>query len=167
MKVPQTTIATLMGTVVAIACGIAVLRYASPFLSDVTLLIVLSSLLTSIVGSIHGRHRTAWLGFAVFGCGFAVAAWGYSVHEALSNQPDAVRTSPTMTIPHTPLTGLLDTLYPIVHHAPPDGVVGNLRIKAISSGVVYASFHWLGHALACFLFGCAGSFVAIIKTGDS
>jgi len=95
-----------------------------------------------------------------------MAAWAYAVHEALSNQPASVRTSPTMTIPHTPLTGILDILYPIVHHAPPDGVMGNLRIKAISSGVVYASFHWVGHALACLVFGCVGSLVAIVMATE-
>jgi hypothetical protein len=161
MKRSQTTVAALMGLVLASASGMAVLRSASPFWSDVSVVVVTFLILNAIVGAIKGRHRTAWLGFAVFGCGFAIAAWGFAIHEAVSNEPATVRTVPSQTIPYTPLTPHLDTLYPVVHSAPPDGAVNGVRVRAIRSGVVYASFQWVGHALACLLSGCVGSIVAL------
>jgi hypothetical protein len=151
-----------MGLVFACACGLAVLRCASPFWSEVSAVAVTLVLLTATVGAVKGRHRTAWLGFAVFGCGTAVAAWAFAIHEAVSNEPASVRTVPSMTIPHTPLTDLLDTLYPVLHYAPPGGAVNGVRVRAIRSGVVYASFQWVGHAVACLLSGCLGSVVAVV-----
>ena len=83
-------------------------------------------------------NRAAWLGFAVFGWGAALVAFAFARHEAVSNEPATVRTIPTQTIPRTPLSDLLDTLYPIVHHAAPAGFVEGAQVQAIRSGVVYA-----------------------------
>jgi hypothetical protein len=162
MNRPQTTLAALMGLVFACACGIAVLRNASPFWSDASAVVVTLVLLTATVGAIKGRHRTAWLGFAVFGWGSAVVAWGFAIHEAVSNEPASVRSWPSMTVPNTPLTDLLRTLYPVVHSHPPDGWANGVKIRAVTSGVVYASFQWVGHAVACLLAGCLGSIVAAV-----
>jgi hypothetical protein len=162
MRPPRITIGALMRLVVACGCGMAVLRYASPLWSDVTFGGTLLVLLTAVVAAVKGRHRTAWLGFAVFGWGAAIVLWGFAMHEAVSNEQATVRSMPSMTIPYTPLTGLLETLYPIVHYAPPNGAIKGVVVRAIPSGVVHASFQWIGHAMACLLFGCVGAITAII-----
>jgi hypothetical protein len=156
------TLVGLMGLILASACGLAVLRYASPFWFEVVAGLTLFVFLTAAVGAIQGGHRAAWLGFAVFGWGSAIVAFAFALHDAVSNQPATVRSIPTHTMPRTPLTDLLDTLYPTVHYAPPAGAVNGVQIQAIRSGVVYASFHWIGHDLACLVCACIGAVVAAI-----
>ena len=167
MSRPQITIAGLMGLIFATACAISALRYSSPFWFDVVAGVTLFVLLTAIVGAIKGRYRTVWLGFAVFGWGFAIAAWGLAMHEAVSNEPANVRTWPTQTIPQTPLTDVLAALYPELHYSPPRGFTNGVEVPAIRMGVVYASYQWTGHALACLLCGCVGAVVALIAEGRS
>jgi hypothetical protein len=167
MTRPKITIAALMGLVFATACAIAVLRYSSPFWFGIVVGVTVFVLLTSIVGAIKGRFRTACLGFAVFGWGSAIVAWGFAMHDAVSNEPYSVRTRPTQTVPQTPLTDLLGTFYADLHHAPPRGVANGVPAPAVRFGVVYAAYQWTGHALACLLFGCSGAIVAlIIEAGE-
>ncbi|HEV3122345.1 MAG TPA: hypothetical protein VGY53_10595, partial [Isosphaeraceae bacterium] len=86
--------------------------------------------------AIKGRYRTAWFGFAVFAWGSATVLSAFAMHEAASNQPASVRAMPTQTIPYTPLTDLLDTLYPVLHYDPPAGSVNGVPVRAIRTGVV-------------------------------
>jgi hypothetical protein len=158
------TLVSLMGLILGSACGLAVLRYASPFWFKVVAGLTLFVFLTATVGAIQGQRgdRAAWLGFAVFGWGAAIVAFAFAQYEAVSNPPATVQSIPTQTIPRTPLTDLLDTLYPIVHHAPPAGFVEGVHVEGIQSGVVYASFQWIGHDLACLVCACIGAIVAVI-----
>ena len=164
----QISIARLMSVVALCALGLASVRYASPGFSDFVAAVTALTLLTATIGAFKGRSRTAWLGFATFGWGFALLAWGFAMHEAVSNVPARSRTIPPMTIsippmaiPITPLTAYLDELYPVVHHAPPRGMVNGTVVKAWPAGGIYASFQWIGHSLACLLFGLIGSAVAV------
>jgi hypothetical protein len=64
----------LMGIV--LACGLAFAAIRSPTFQavSVTFTVALTILLASIVGSIFGRHRVFWIGFAIFGWGYAILA---------------------------------------------------------------------------------------------
>ncbi len=144
----QISIAALMGLVLMCACGLAALRYPLPILADVFTGVTVFALLTATLGAIKGRSRAAWLGFAVFGWGFAALSWACAMHEAVSNEPARGHGFPTtMSVPLTPLTRWLDSPY-LVMHQWSDGT--------------YTSFQWIGHALACLLVGLIGSGLGVV-----
>jgi hypothetical protein len=116
----------LSGLIVGVlACGfgLAALRNASPTWAGTMLLLTLGLLAVAVLGVIYRRdeRRAWWLGFALFGWGFAALAL------APWSKPEAL-----------PSTGLLDRLYLRVsptrvvametYAPPPDGRIGDALV---------------------------------------
>ncbi|HEV3120252.1 MAG TPA: hypothetical protein VGY53_00045, partial [Isosphaeraceae bacterium] len=74
MRAPRFSIAGLMGLVLATSLGLAALRYASPTLAGVVLMVTCSALALAVVGvACRGEaERAWWLGFALFGWGYLI-----------------------------------------------------------------------------------------------
>jgi MFS family permease len=64
----------LMAMILICGLGFAALRSPSALGASATFTSVLTALLISILGVLYGRHRTFWLGFVVFGWGYALLA---------------------------------------------------------------------------------------------
>ena len=96
---PRVSLSGLIGCVLVCGLGLAALRNASPTWAGSILLLTLGLLAVAVLGVIYCREerRAWWLGFALFGWGFAalvLAPW---------SKPEAL-----------PSTMLLDRLYPRV-----------------------------------------------------
>ena len=70
------SIRTLMAFIVASAVGLAALRNANDLWAGMMLLFALASVGVAVLGASHmsGQERAWWMGFAVFGGGYLVAA---------------------------------------------------------------------------------------------
>jgi hypothetical protein len=64
----------LMGIVLACGLGFAAIKSPTFQVVSVTFTVALTILLASIVGAIFGRYRAFWIGFAIFGWGYAILA---------------------------------------------------------------------------------------------
>src|SRR5262249_24755301 len=78
MAVSRFTIAGLMGMVVVAAVGAGALRMASYLWADALLSLDLLLFGAAALAATlrRGRSRAAWLGFAIFGWGYLVLAFG-------------------------------------------------------------------------------------------
>ena len=157
------SIAGLMAFVLIIALGLASVRYASKLWEDIAALSALLVLSTATVAAWRGRSSAAWAGFATFGWSAAVLLWGAAMLDA-ANQPRAT-VGGIPAVPATPLTGLLEALYPYLHHAPPAGEIVGVPVPAIRAGFVYAYYQRVGHIVACLLFGLLGAVVGRVVAG--
>ena len=96
---PRVSLSGLIVGVLACGLGLAALRNASPTWAGSILLLTLGLLAVAVIGVVHRREerRAWWLGFALFGWGFAalvLAPW---------SKPEAL-----------PFSMLVDRLYPRV-----------------------------------------------------
>ncbi len=87
------SVRTLMVLIVGAAAGLAALRDASEIWAGIMLTLVLSILGTAIFGAIYkrGRRRADWLGFAVFGWGYFMLAFGPGFSTELGNRLPSTR----------------------------------------------------------------------------
>jgi hypothetical protein len=77
-----------MRVVVITGVGLAALRDASEMWAGIVLTLVLLILGTAVFGAIYsrGRRRAGWLGFAVFGWGYFMLAFGPGFSSELGNR---------------------------------------------------------------------------------
>ena len=82
-----------IGVVVITAVGLAALRDASEIWAGIMLTLVLLILGTAVFGAIYsrGRQRAGWLGFAVFGWGYFMLAFGPGFSSELGNRLPSTR----------------------------------------------------------------------------
>jgi hypothetical protein len=73
---PRLTIAALIGLVALCAVTFAALRTSSPYWASAMMSLTMLVLLGSVVASVWGRHRAGWSGFAIFGWGYFLLAFG-------------------------------------------------------------------------------------------
>jgi hypothetical protein len=87
------SVRTLMVLIVGAAAGLAALRDASETWAGIMLALVLMILGTAIFGAIYnrGRRRAGWLGFAVFGWGYFMLAFGPGFSSELGNRLPSTR----------------------------------------------------------------------------
>lgn len=74
----RVSISGVLILVAILAVGFAALRQASGYWAATMVTLTLGILLASVLGAVMGRHRSAWLGFAVFGWsyfGIALGPW--------------------------------------------------------------------------------------------
>jgi hypothetical protein len=113
MRLPRFTIAGLMGLVVVVAVGVAALRFASELWASILLMLTLGVLGAAVL-AFHeraGARRAWWRGFALFGWGYVMLAFGPWASEAIA--------------PHLPTTMWLDASYAKLH--PGDSEAGQAR----------------------------------------
>lgn len=130
----------LMGVVFVAALGAAALTRPSEQGVQAAYTILATALLFAIVAAVFGRYRTFWIGFAVFG-------WGYAV---LALAPGAW----TEIRPHLATTALLNPLARAIQAA--DLASGGWNSREIER------FLRIGHALAAALHGAAGGCIAVL-----
>ncbi len=87
------SVRNLMLLIVGAAAGLAALRDASEIWAGIMLTLVLLILGTAIFGAIYscGRRRAGWLGFAVFGWGYFMLAFGPGFSSELGNRLPSTR----------------------------------------------------------------------------
>lgn len=102
MRRLRVSVLGLMALVLAVAVGIAALRFASPVWAGIVLLPTLGVMALSVLGTIlrRGPGRAFWLGFALLGWGYMALAAG-SWWDRSVNRPELVTTM------------LLDRIFPI------------------------------------------------------
>lgn len=168
------SIAGLMTSVLCIAVGIAALKNASASWAGAMLLSTLGNLTVAVPGIVYrdeGR-RAWWLGFAVFGWGFAaltLAPWSRP-----ENLPTAdllnyayARVSPPNVVAMDPFTvsGMVDagTIVVLDDDPPLDGLaappLGSHAVVAIGSTDLVA-FRGIGHCLLTLIVACVGGLLA-------
>jgi hypothetical protein len=78
MTVRRVSIVGMMSFVLVAAVGLAALRNANEAWAGLMLLLTLGALGVSVLGVVHreGEERAWWLGFALFGSGYALLAFG-------------------------------------------------------------------------------------------
>ncbi len=129
----------LMGIVLACSLGFAALSRPSAQGVHAAYTLTLTLLLFSIVAACYGHYRTFWVGFAVFG-------WGYAV---LALAPGAWQ----QVMPYLGTTSLLRQLARSIEAAQSS--------PGFWSGVETDRFLRIGHVFAVILHGVAGGIVAV------
>jgi hypothetical protein len=160
MPRPRVSIASTMAFVVCIAVGFAALRNASRVWAGIVFLLTLGMLCTAVVGacSRRGRARPPWLGFAVFGWAYALAALG-----PWNEGKDAA--APTFVA-----TALLDELMPYAsrNYADARGTTYDGELDFIvdtSTGLKIWStlpYRRIGHCVLTLGFAAAGAVVGAL-----
>ncbi|HEX8203525.1 MAG TPA: hypothetical protein VF590_23820 [Isosphaeraceae bacterium] len=147
------SIAGLMALILACGLGLAALKSVSPLWSSVTFTVALSALLVATLGAaLRGRHRTFWLGFAVFG-------WGYALFSFAPGAETQIR-------PYLLTTRMLDALVPVLGVAPSARVYHmNPKTGGVSGWTGFSNqghYERTGHSLAILLHGLAGAVLAVL-----
>jgi hypothetical protein len=154
MRGLRVSIAGLMALVLAFGLGLAALVSLSSLWASVTFTVALSALLVATLGAaLRGRHRTFWLGFAVFG-------WGYAIFSFAPGAERGIR-------PYLLTSWMLDALFPFLVNAP-DALDVNVPLDPVSPlndwwiGPEHQIYERVGHSLAILLHGVAGGGVAVL-----
>jgi hypothetical protein len=164
MRIPRFSIARLMGCVLAVALGLAVLRYASQTSASIVYLVTCSALFLSTVGALcaSGVDRTWWIGFAVFGWGYMSLVFGFF----LPTTYDVPRLRPSL-----PMSQLLRGLYKMI--GPRGGVAAARGFDEVEPllqvGECLVALIWavIGATTARALFGAATIPAATVAATES
>jgi hypothetical protein len=162
MRVHRVTIAGMMGLTAALSVGLLMLRdpthqAASVYVSGIGTALAAATVLALVR---HGRERGAWIGFAVFGAGYFLWAFGYD---------------------HVPLPSpftrqVLDAAEPYLYPynvASPSVYVGTPS-AAFLSGIKmrvsvrpafdFLAYRQMGHAVCTLLLGLCGAWLGYAAT---
>jgi hypothetical protein len=163
MRRPRVSIAGLMGVVVLAALGFAAIRLGPEATSGAMTLVTCAVLLLAIVGAVsrQGGRRAWWLGFALFGWAYLVAAYFSS--------PDG---------PEFPTIALSSAV--ASRAGASDGFVADVRgVRAVGGmngggggfgggGVnTNVPHQWIAHCIWSLLFGLLGALLARLLFGSA
>jgi hypothetical protein len=80
---PRFSVSSVLAGIALIGGALAALKSTSTWLAAILVTLVFLLLLTSLLGAILGSQRRAWLGFAVFGWGYWIVAFGPWFQDSL------------------------------------------------------------------------------------
>jgi hypothetical protein len=158
------TIGMSMLFVMAAAVCIAALRYSSPLVASLTFTATLTILLFSVIAAFFDRRKAFWIGFVVFG-------WGYAILSCAPGAWDGIR-------PYLFTTRILYALryrindvspseefrinpgmsYERIIRIPSDAGLDTLGLTTDQS----ECFQRIGHSISAFLHGVVGGILAVI-----
>jgi hypothetical protein len=137
------TLAQLMAVVLFVGFGFAALRNADAFWASATLTLAIVSISVALVGAIvrKGRSRTAWIGFAVFGCTYLLV--GLLSRRDIS-LPRGFLGQEQIPDPHLLIEWGIGTIKTYINPSP-RGIYG------------HTYYLWISHSLGVILFGLVGA----------
>jgi hypothetical protein len=167
MRSLRVPVSGLMVLVLACGIGFGALRHPTPLRAAAVSSAAALTLLGATLAALRGRSRSFWIGFAVFGWGYALLAMS-SLFPGVSS--------------HLLTTSLIDFSFPRVIAAtdlhsddsliPVPYAQRNLVLTAPGAlaGIrEYRDFVWIGHWLCCILIGGAGAIFSLVladRRGD-
>jgi hypothetical protein len=158
------TIGMSMLFVMAASVCIAALRYSSPLIASLMFTAVLTILLFSLLAAFFDQYKTFWIGFVVFGWGYALLAFApgawievrpylfttrllYALHFQMHDisGSDVIRANPVMN-------------YDRIIRIPSDTGLDSWHLTSAET----ECFQRIGHSLSALLHGVVGGILAMI-----
>jgi hypothetical protein len=145
----------MMLFVMATAVCIAALRYSSPLVVSLTFTATLTILLFSLLAAVFDRHKTFWIGFAIFG-------WGYAILSCGPGARNDIR-------PYLFTTHLLDALHLQMNGPPASNEPADFDLLTALTKLDVVNrksdesecFQRIGHSLLALLHGVVGGILAV------